>query len=147
MLALTLDPNYDLDLALDTSGLASDATLESAALMSLLCDARALSDDPLPAGAGSDRRGWCGDALADQAGDRWGSRLWLLSREKQLPETLRRAEDYANQALAWLITDGAASAVSVQASWAGVGRMVLAIKVTAAPGAPAGWTGTLSVGG
>jgi len=70
--------------------------------------------------------------------------LWLLSREKQIAETLARAQDSANQALAWQLTDGAAVTVSVAASWRARGWMTLAVEVTAAPGAVAGWAGTLT---
>ena len=39
------------------------------------------------------------------AGDRIGSRLYLLKREKNLPKVRERARDYALEALAWLKDD------------------------------------------
>jgi phage gp46-like protein len=67
----------------------------------------------LPAGQ-TDRRGWWADAFPAIAGDRFGSRLWLLRRSKQLQESLIVAREYAEEALAWLVEDGAASKVEVE---------------------------------
>lgn len=103
--------------------------LETAVILSLFLDARARDDDTLPDG-GTDRRGWWADDAAPTAdGDRTGSRLWLLSREKTLPEVLRRAHDYAAEALAWLVDDGIARAVDVGATMPRPGLLALAVKV------------------
>jgi phage gp46-like protein len=65
---------------------------------------------------GADRRGWWADAfdqvnaLDKLAPESFGSRLWLLMREKQLPKTRERVRDYVLEALAWMIEDGMASA-------------------------------------
>ena len=63
--------------------------LVSAIWMSLGTDRRAQQDDVIPNGS-QDKRGWWGDTYRPR---KIGSRLWLLYREKQLPETLRRAEE------------------------------------------------------
>ncbi|SDH88323.1 phage GP46 family protein [Roseospirillum parvum] len=136
------------DLALDGDlDVATDAGLETAVLVSLFTDRRTnaddrLPDDPSPAGSVSDRRGWWGDALppGDEAGAtrpgwRLGSRLWLLSREKQSGETARRAREYAEEALAWLIEDGVAAAVTVTAEWVAPGVLGLGV-VIARPAQP-----------
>ncbi|PZW46846.1 phage gp46-like protein [Humitalea rosea] len=112
-------------------GLAEEDGLATCVLISLFCDRRARSDDEIPDGT-ADRRGWVGDALGDD-GDRWGSRLWLLARAKRLAETLRRAEDYAAEALAWLREDGLADTVDIAASYDAGGRLVLGIAI-ARPG-------------
>lgn len=103
------------DLLLQGADLATDDGLETAVALSLFTDALAGNDEVPP---GARRRGWWGDAYADQEADRIGSRLWLLARDKQLPATLRKAEAYATQALQWLVDDGVASAVDVSAEWA-----------------------------
>ncbi|MBI1321344.1 MAG: hypothetical protein GC168_20665 [Candidatus Hydrogenedens sp.] len=110
------------------------ADLETMVLASLFSDRRALPDDRLPDAPSPslDRRGWCGDALRTVADDRWGSRLWLLAREKQTAETRRRAEDYAREALQWLTDDGWATAVTVTAEWQRTGVLGLQV-VTEAP--------------
>lgn len=112
---ITLDwLNGALDLALLDGDLATDNGLRTAVALSLLCDRRAEPDDVLPDSFGfdgGDRRGWWADAIADRDGDKWGSRLWLLNREKILPEVRRRAEAYAAESLAWLLDDGVATEV------------------------------------
>lgn len=110
-IALTWDGS-GCDLLLDGNDLQLDAGLQTAMLISLFSDRRARADDALPGNDG-DRRGWWGDTWPQVAGDRLGSRLWLLSREKELPEVLRRAREYAEEALAWLIADGIATHVAV----------------------------------
>ncbi len=117
------------DLSLSPTGLARDDGLTTCVLVSLFSDRRARADDPLPEGTGDYRRGWIGDALADIDGDRIGSRLWLLRREKQTEETRRRAEDYCREALAWLISDGLATAVAVAAEWVRMGMLGVEIVI------------------
>ena len=93
------------DYELDTGALLADAGLQTAVIISLFTDRRAEPDDTLPAEA-SDKRGWWGDAIAVQVNgrtvedDRIGSRLWLLSREKQLASVVERARQYCKEALA-----------------------------------------------
>lgn len=119
-----------LDMAIDASDLATDDGLRTAVALSLLCDRRAEDDDVLPDGsdaANGDRRGWWADAIADRDGDLFGSRLWLLCREKTLQNVRDRAEGYAREGLAWLIDDGVAAEIAVAAET--VGRDVLSIEV------------------
>jgi phage gp46-like protein len=99
------------DLALEDGDLARDESLQTAVILSLFTDRRALEEDRLPDGS-SDRRGYWADAYRDRP---HGSRLWLLSREKEQAEVLRRAREYAEEALAWLIEDAVAEAVEVEA--------------------------------
>lgn len=113
----------------DTGNLAVGDDLATAVWMSLFTDRRAATDDVLTDGT-DDRRGWWGDALADKP---IGSRLWLLDRAKRIPETLRRAEAYAREALAWLVEDGVAARVDVTAEWAnaiGPNAMVIRPVIT-----------------
>jgi phage gp46-like protein len=102
----------DLDIA--GGDLVSDGSLTTAVVLSLFLDARAKDDDEIPDGS-SDRRGWWADAYAGQLPDSFGSRLWLLHREKQLASVLARAKEYAEEALAWLVKDGVAQSVQVTA--------------------------------
>lgn len=108
-----VDLERGADMALEGFALATDDGLETAVILSLFSDARAMDDDKLPAGQ-SDRRGWWADAWADQPGDRFGSRLWLLRPAKQLQQSLNLARDYAEEALAWMTADGVASRVEVE---------------------------------
>lgn len=112
-----------IDLVTDARGLLTEDTLRSAVLISLFTDRRAARDDalpdaqPQPSVLPANRRGWCGDALADVRGDLYGSRLWLLDRTKQTEETRRRAIFYGEEALQWMIEDGHVVAVTVEAEW------------------------------
>lgn len=99
------------DLAFEGGDLATDASLETAVVLSLFTDRRALAEDRLPDGS-TDRRGWWADAYNARP---HGSRLWLLHREKEQEEVLRRAQLYAEEALAWLVEDAVAEAVEVEA--------------------------------
>jgi phage gp46-like protein len=97
------------DFRLTRSDLDPGRDLETAAIISLFTDRRAADDDPLPDAGG--RRGFWGDTFPVKPGDRIGSRLWLLHREKRTPQTLARAREYAREALAWMVEDGVAEQV------------------------------------
>lgn len=131
-LALIYD-GHGCDLALDGNDLQLDDGLNTAILVSLFSDRRARTDDQLP-GASDDRRGWWADAYPQIDGDLIGSRLWLLSREKELAETLRRAREYAQEALDWLVADGIAARVEVTPSVPRRGVLQLAVAVRRADG-------------
>ncbi len=100
--------------ALEDGDLESDEGLETAVVISLFSDRRAGADDDPPGGP-EDKRGWWGDALAEKEGDRIGSRLWLLAREKNIPRDINKARAIAEEALAWLVEDGIAERVVVTA--------------------------------
>lgn len=112
------------------SVLADDDPLIRAVIISLFTWRRANADDAVD----GSRQGWWGDATASVTGDRIGSRLWLLSREKLLPETFNRAREYACEALQWLVDDQVAAAVDVAAERYGRAGLALVVTVTRADG-------------
>lgn len=114
------------DYALDTLGLVEDDGLETAVIISLFTDRQAGTDDDIPDGSG-DRRGWWADTLS--AGDQTGSRLWLLSREKQTQAVLNNAREYALEALQWLVDDGVAGQIEVEAEIVRDGILGLSIAI------------------
>jgi phage gp46-like protein len=127
------DQLCECDWSLDGGALVSDAGLQSAVVISLFTDRRAEADDILPDGA-SDRRGWWGDVVAPKTAPTdkpWlsGSRLWLLSREKQTTATAQRVEFYTREALAWMVEIGVASAVDVSATWIRQGFLALDVTI------------------
>ncbi|OZY61889.1 phage GP46 family protein [Pseudomonas fragi] len=77
----------------------------------------------------SDRKGWWGDSVPSVAGDKIGSRLWLLQRRTLVADTLKDAEAYAEEALAWLIDDGVVTSVTVTAERQGNDRMNLRVML------------------
>lgn len=128
-LALTWDEALaQADLTLAGGDLLLDGGLKSAVIVSLFSDRRAEPDDRLPEGGG-DRRGWWGDVQARDARGRIGSRLWLLAREKRTPETVARAREYAEEALAWLVQDRVARRVVVETSVTPEGWLAWRIEI------------------
>lgn len=128
-----VDMTTGADYALNTLGLVEDAGLDTAVIISLFSDRRANDDDVLP-GDLNDKRGWWADAFPIAPGDRIGSRLWLLNREKQLQSVLDRAQEYAEEALQWMLDDGVASSVVCTAKIMRQGLLGLLIAITP-PGA------------
>ena len=116
------------DLVLQGQDLARDDGLESAVLVSLFTDRRATIEQ-IRDGDGSDLRGWWGDFNPPVDGDQTGSLLWLLRREKQTRETLARARQYAEQALAWLIEDRVARAVTATTEYGAPGVMHIGVEI------------------
>ncbi len=106
-------------------GLDSTQPLVRAVIVSLFSWRRAHADDKLPA---DQRMGWWGDTFPTVPNDRIGSRLWLLSRAKLLPETVNQANEYATEALQWLVQDGVAARVVVEAERQGVQTLALACR-------------------
>lgn len=107
-------------------GLATAQPLVRAVVISLFSWRRAQPSDELP---GSERMGWWGDSFAPVANDRIGSRLWLLARAKLLPDTPAKAKEYALEALQWLLDDGVASRVEVEAERQGLETLALRVCV------------------
>lgn len=98
--------------------------LAAAVLISLFSWRKSNPDDGVRA---PNRQGWWGDTFAQTAGDRIGSRLWLLQRQKVLSTTLRRAEAYANESLQWLIDDAVVARIEVSAERSGVDQIALLV--------------------
>jgi phage gp46-like protein len=107
--------------------------LVRAVLISLFTWRRANADDTLPDPKGF-RMGWWGDSYPAVANDRIGSRLWLLARAKLTLTTVQRAQDYAEEALQWLIDDGVAARIAVRAERQGLSTLALQCTLYAADG-------------
>lgn len=107
--------------------LESGADLETALLISLFTHRLADPDDVLPGNDG-DRRGWWADTGKEPV-DRIGSKLWLLAREKQTNETRLRAEDYATEALQWMLDDGVADRIEIVGEWVAFGWLELRVDL------------------
>lgn len=127
MTALVQDLSVVVD-GVAGSPLADDDPLIRAVIISLFTWRRANPDDAVD----GSRQGWWGDATASLTGDRIGSRLWLLSREKLLPETFNRAREYAREALQWLVDDQVSAAVDVAAERYGRSGLALVVTITRA---------------
>lgn len=125
------------DLGFSSGDLATDHDLKTAIVLSLFTDQRAQDDDLLPDPL-QGKRGWWGDALGVSGVNRKiGSRLWLLAREKQVQEVVNRAQEYAQQALQWLVDDGVVLSLAVSAAIVAPGMLGLSIAVQRNRQAPA----------
>lgn len=115
------------DMVVAGADLLADDGLETAVLLSIGLDRRADDDDGLDDDV--DPRGWWGDSYADVPGDLVGSKFWLLAREKQLPAVAQKAQEFAQQALQWLVDDRVASSVVCQATWIADYTLGLAVTI------------------
>ena len=111
-------------------GSVADDTVSALVLISLFTDARADISDRLPDDS-NDFRGWPGDTFYDAP---WGSKLWLLYREKLTTDVRNRAVKYAEDALAWMLVDSGdgqmAKSVSVVGSIPRFQTLALSINIT-----------------
>jgi phage gp46-like protein len=155
---------WGVDAAIQGQGgvldIATDDSLRTAVILSLFLDRRARDDDRLPDGS-TDRRGWWADTVAPMTEatlairdgavsvrrpDQIGSRLWLLSRELQVEEVVRRAHDYAVEALTWLIEDGYAVKVDVRAFIPRFQMLGLDIRIRPASGGTQDYSFSIPIG-
>lgn len=104
-----------------------EGLLRRAVTISLFTWRRAGPDDVVD---DSDRKGWWGDCVPSVAGDKIGSRLWLLSRQTLVADTFKDAQAYAEEALAWLLDDQIVTAVTVTVERRGNDRMNLRVTLT-----------------
>lgn len=102
--------DFGADINIENGDIAADNGLATAVLISLFTDARAPTVKLLPPGE-TELRGWWGDITEDKT----GSLLWLIDREKVLPETAERAREYCDNCLRWLREDDIAENVTIDA--------------------------------
>ncbi len=127
MFGFAQDLSIVVDGILAPAGVAAADPLVRAVVISLFTWRRADPDDALPDGAS--RMGWWGDNHASVAGDKIGSKLWLLVREPLTDATIARAKAYAAQALDWMIADGVASRVDIAAERMGLSGLALGATI------------------
>ena len=101
------------DLQRDGANLETDAGLETIVTISMLSDGRANKDEVNT--KEQDPRGWWGESFLGQPG-RFGSRLWLLRRNKLTGDNLALACEYAKESIQWLINARVAKSVEVTSS-------------------------------
>jgi phage gp46-like protein len=125
----------------DQNLLAEGYDLQSAVIVALGTDALAPPDAELPDPDATDRRGWWGDADADELWQGWpvGCLLWLLHRAKITgPEapggsTVVRADGYARDAMNPFIARRIASRVDVAAERIDTQRIDVGITIYRGP--------------
>lgn len=123
-IALHVNSDGQFDIAIANGEPREEAGLETAVHLSLFCDRHAAADDVLP--AGDDRRGWWADRFFAEP---MGSRIWLTLRSARTPGTLRLIEDYASEAMRWLVTSGIADTVSITAEFEHINDVRLNVRI------------------
>lgn len=127
-IALVQTDSGGFDMALDGFDLKRDDGLETAVFLSLFTDARATPDVVPAEFTSDDLRGYWGD-IAGEEGDRHGSLLWTLTREKQIDSTLTRARQYASEALRWMKQDFVTDRVEVTTTFVARGVMRIIVDI------------------
>jgi phage gp46-like protein len=94
-------------------------------LISLFTWRRANADDATE----GQKMGWWADAYARTAGDKIGSRLWLLARAKLTNDTLNRAREYAQEALQWMQDDGVVLRADVVTERMGLDALAMSVTL------------------
>lgn len=103
-----------------------DDTIQELVTMSLFTWRRSSEGDPAPP---EGRQGWFADP-------EFGSRLYLLQRAAMSTQMLADAKAFADEALAWLVTDGILSSAKATAAFLGGRRRGVELSITLKP--PAG---------
>lgn len=98
------------DLLYANGGIEADGGLKTAVLISLFSDAR-----------DSNQRGWWGGEI--------GSKLWTLQNAKRSAETLKKAQEFAQEALFWLIEEKIYKKAIVSAAYDNYGRLMLSVDL------------------
>lgn len=110
-LTLTYDEDKQAyDISFNEEGdFANDNSIQTAILISLFDNKRADSTEvanPLL------RNGWIGNEI-NLDGFEQGSKLWLLSQERNTVQTKNQAVEYCKASLQWLLDDGIITALQV----------------------------------
>lgn len=108
-------------------GFVFEDSLETAVLVSLFTWAESTDSDTRKRVG----KGWWGDSYPDaNALPLAGSRLYLLERRKVTDATLADAKRYAEESLAWMVTDGVASKVEAVATKVNDSTIELNVGIT-----------------
>lgn len=115
----------------ETGDISTDQTLDTAILMSIYEEMRA-SEGEMP--MAKLRRGWIGNESTPDFEQ--GSKLWLFSQERLTGSVLAEIAPVVRNALQWLIDDGIAENVEVEAAAYQNGRVTVPVTLYR-PGSPA----------
>lgn len=116
------------DISRDGADLRRGDDLATSVIASLFSWRRAKDDDALP-DYETGLQGWWGDTFLPNAGDKFGSRLWILRRKKLTNETINLAVECCQEALAWMLEDGVASRISITPSRGGIDQLDIFITI------------------
>jgi phage gp46-like protein len=107
---IKIDFNIYGDIAIEDGDISLDVTLKTAVIISLFSDART----PESIEFSEDRRGYWGDSI-DEEKIEMGSLLWMQDRSRLNQQTIDDRKNFCTNAMQWLITDGIADNIVVNA--------------------------------
>lgn len=123
---LVFKDSEGLDIEITSGTVTQDSRLASLVYLCLFTDVRADDADELPDGS-SDRRGWPGDTYLDTP---WGSKYWLLKRQKLTNDVRLKAIDYATNAIQKLVDASYVKSFSITGTIPQLNTLVLSISLT-----------------
>lgn len=121
------EEGIDIQLNSDESDLLNEPGLETAVIISIFSERR-VTEEELPDGE-TDKRGWWGDLLSDVQGDQIGSKLWTKRRAKATIANKLAIKEALRNCLLWMIEDGLASSVEVDASFPKPSEILLKVDI------------------
>lgn len=114
------------DISFDSDGdIEMTEGLETAVLMSILCEKRADADEIT---APEFRRGDWSNTLNDDTDYEVGSKLWLLDVARAIQESANLGESAIEEGLQWMIDDNIIKSVTVESSISG-NELTFTVKV------------------
>lgn len=118
------DLTKEYDIGIFNDDFILDRGLETSVLISLFSDGREEERE-------TDKRGFWGAAVLDEDrnGAQFGSKLWLLMREKQIDETLVKIREWCDAALQWMIDEKIATRVNTAAEYLRMGTVLIQIEI------------------
>jgi len=117
------------DMIIENGDLKADPGLETAALISLFSDKRVRFQD-LPPGE-NDQHGWWADLVSEPLSDEIGSKLWTLLRDgKVIDITVIEMESILLDAFNWMLDDGLATKIVVDAGRVGQNEISGTVDIT-----------------
>lgn len=131
-------------LVLDNATPVIDNSLQTLVLVSLFTDRRIMPGDALPSffdATQAYQGGFWGDDYPSDGStpgvqaQPHGSLLWTLDNAKQIQETADLASLYIDDALAWMVVVGFATAVDATAAWVADGYLQAQLSITQPNGA------------
>jgi phage gp46-like protein len=116
------------DFSFDDNGdFVLDRSYETSIRMSVFLDARA---DESEIKQSSLRRGWFGNRELYNILHEIGSKLWLLSQQRNTVRVRNDAKGYMKDCLQWLIGDGHATKIDVEVSSTNLYELILTVTIS-----------------
>ena len=124
--AIQINDENEFDISFSDTDIELDTGLRAPVIYSLYSDARC-EDDELPLNQDS-KRGFWGDLIGEKV--KTGSKLWLLDRSVLSPAIRELNQEYAQDSLAWMVSEGLAKSLSAESTLISRNEMDTQIKIS-----------------